>query len=126
TGLIAHTFHSLNGPWAARVTRGTRGGWFDSPLRQIYHPRGMGQQRCATARIFFFWCVAALAAGCRDGPAASTSRPSSGGAMRVASLAPAATDLILGMGAGDHLVAVSNYDAAEIGGRKLPQVGDYQ
>jgi iron complex transport system substrate-binding protein len=44
----------------------------------------------------------------------------------VASLVPAATDLILAMNAGDKLVAVSNYDAAEIASRKLPHVGDYQ
>jgi iron complex transport system substrate-binding protein len=43
----------------------------------------------------------------------------------VASLVPSATDLILGMGAGDHLVAVSNYDR-EPGAAKLPRVGDYQ
>ena len=30
------------------------------------------------------------------------------------------------MGAGDRLVAVSNYDSAEIANRKLPRVGDYQ
>ena len=44
---------------------------------------------------------------------------------RVASLVPAATDLIIGMGAGNHLVAVSNYDSAEVGSRELPRVGDY-
>src|SRR4051812_27107390 len=37
-------------------------------------------------------------------------------ALRVASLVPAATDLILGMNAGEHLVAVSNWDP------KLPQL----
>ena len=44
----------------------------------------------------------------------------------VASLSPAATDILLGIGAGDHLAAVSNYDAgrAEIEG--LPRVGDYR
>lgn len=44
----------------------------------------------------------------------------------VASLVPAATDLILGIGARDHLVAVSNWDAdrPEISG--LPRVGDYR
>jgi len=43
----------------------------------------------------------------------------------IASLVPAATDLIVGMGAGDHLVAVSNYDLiTEASG--LPRVGDYQ
>ena len=45
---------------------------------------------------------------------------------RVASLVPAATDLIVGMGAGDHLVAVSNYDFEREGTRGLPRVGDYQ
>ncbi len=39
---------------------------------------------------------------------------------------PAATDLIIGMGAGDHLIAVSNYDTGEIGTRQVPRVGDYQ
>ena len=44
----------------------------------------------------------------------------------VASLMPAATDLIIGMGAGDHLVAVSYQDAdrPELAG--IPRVGDYQ
>jgi iron complex transport system substrate-binding protein len=44
----------------------------------------------------------------------------------VASLSPAATDLLVGMGAADHLVAVSNFDTArdEIAG--LPRVGDYR
>ncbi len=44
----------------------------------------------------------------------------------MASLVPAATDLLIGMGASDHLVAVSNYDVdrPEIAG--LPRVGDYQ
>src|SRR4051812_22580320 len=43
----------------------------------------------------------------------------------VASLVPAATDLLVGMGAGDHLVAVSNYDLIkEVSA--LPRVGDYQ
>lgn len=45
---------------------------------------------------------------------------------KVASLVPAATDLIVGMGAADHLVAISNYDVAREGTRGLPRVGDYQ
>src|ERR1700744_3416424 len=44
----------------------------------------------------------------------------------VASMVPAATDILLGMGAGDHLVAVSNYDTANPGAARLPRVGDYQ
>jgi len=43
---------------------------------------------------------------------------------RLASLVPAATDLILAMGAGDHLVAVSAYD--NYVDKSLPRVGDYQ
>ena len=46
---------------------------------------------------------------------------------RIASLVPAATDLVVGMGAIDHLVAVSNQDSVnrpEI--RQFPRVGDYQ
>lgn len=44
----------------------------------------------------------------------------------VASLVPGATDLIVGMGAADHLVAVSTYDLDRDGTRGLPRVGDYQ
>jgi ABC-type Fe3+-hydroxamate transport system substrate-binding protein len=45
---------------------------------------------------------------------------------RVASITPAGTDLVIAMNAGDHLVAVSNYDVdrPEIAGK--PKVGDYQ
>jgi iron complex transport system substrate-binding protein len=38
---------------------------------------------------------------------------------------PAVTDLILGMHAGDQLVAVSNYDQDRAETRNLPRVGDY-
>ena len=44
----------------------------------------------------------------------------------VISLVPAATDLILGMGAGAHLVGVSNYDINRPAIEGLPRVGDYQ
>jgi ABC-type Fe3+-hydroxamate transport system substrate-binding protein len=45
----------------------------------------------------------------------------------VASLVPAATDLITQMGLADHLVGISNYDnAADLGLTGLPHVGDYQ
>lgn len=67
--------------------------------------------------------VALGAAGCdRKTPALPTATTKS---PTVASLVPSATDLILGMGAGDHLVAVSNYDR-EPGAANLPRVGDYQ
>jgi cobalamin transport system substrate-binding protein len=44
----------------------------------------------------------------------------------VASLVPAATDLLIGMGASDHLVAVSNFDEDREGTHGLPRVGDYE
>src|SRR2546426_12491560 len=50
---------------------------------------------------------------------------SSGKGRRVASLSPAATDLLVGMGAKDRLVAVSNFEfAPDV--KSLPHVGDYQ
>lgn len=48
-----------------------------------------------------------------------------GPAGTVASLVPAATDLLIAMGAKDHLVAVSNYDSRDATAG-LPRVGDYQ
>jgi iron complex transport system substrate-binding protein len=56
----------------------------------------------------------------------ASTNPSTQRALTVASLAPAATDLIIGMGAGAHLVAVSNFDFDRPGQPKLPHVGDYQ
>jgi iron complex transport system substrate-binding protein len=44
----------------------------------------------------------------------------------VASLVPAATDLIIGMGARDRLLAVSTYDRQRPDVAGLPRVGDYQ
>lgn len=82
-------------------------------------------------RQFWRWAAgfAFLGAGCLLGtgcdrgsaPAAAT------GAKKptVASLVPAATDLLIGMGAADHLAAVSDYDEAPQV-TKLPHVGAYQ
>jgi ABC-type Fe3+-hydroxamate transport system substrate-binding protein len=51
--------------------------------------------------------------------------PSAGKLRKIASLSPAATDLLVGLGAKDHLVAVSNFESSpEVKG--LPRVGDYQ
>ena len=92
----------------------------------------MGQPKNTTALIFFFRSgvlalAVALLAACREKPPSTTAAQSSPDIhTKVASLVPAATDLILGMGAADHLVAVSNYDSAEIGAKELPRVGDYQ
>ena len=60
------------------------------------------------------------------GRAATTAPSTQPGHKTVASLVPAATDLLLAMGAGDRLVAVSNYDVPRPGVRGLPRVGDYQ
>jgi ABC-type Fe3+-hydroxamate transport system substrate-binding protein len=64
--------------------------------------------------------------GCdaKTSPSAGTTKPT--GNIRIASLSPAATDLLIAMGAGDHLQAVSNFDPVEVNGRTLPRVGDYQ
>ncbi len=61
--------------------------------------------------------------GCNRPTPATTANPTTA---TIASLVPAATDLILGMGARDHLVAVSNWDPQlpELAG--LPRVGDYR
>jgi iron complex transport system substrate-binding protein len=44
----------------------------------------------------------------------------------VASMVPAATDILISMGARDHLIAVSNYDTTNPSVGDLPRVGDYQ
>lgn len=49
----------------------------------------------------------------------------SGKGRKIASLSPAATDMLVGIGAKDHLVAVSNFESSpEM--KALPRVGDYQ
>jgi iron complex transport system substrate-binding protein len=52
--------------------------------------------------------------------------PTTQRSLTVASLVPAATDLLLGMGAGDKLVAVSNWDPKRSETATLPRVGDYR
>lgn len=85
-------------------------------------------------RSLFTFCIAILllamgmallpTGGCDRAKSASTSQPA-GIPPRVVSLVPSATDLILGMGAGEHLVGVSTFDMASRT-RGLPRVGDYQ
>ncbi len=84
----------------------------------------MGQSRSAHhVRFFqFFLCFVLLAipiACDKPAPPPTSTSP------RIASLVPAATDLLLAMHAGDRLVAVSNYDT-QPGVQSLPRVGDYQ
>ncbi len=86
----------------------------------------MGQRRRETLRLFFaLTLLTTLTSGCeRSAAVAPVTRPS--GPRSVASLVPAATDMIIGMGARERLIAVSNWDAdrSEIAG--LARVGDYR
>jgi iron complex transport system substrate-binding protein len=98
---------------------------------QLYHPAVMNQRTLVFLRLQVLWLALGLAAGCGDAPVAGD-RPrreeAGGGAGRTtfASLVPAATDLLIGMGLGEHVVAVSNYDVDRPATRGLPRVGDYQ
>jgi len=87
-------------------------------------------------RRFFMllWLVALLALGMAVGLGLRHRRPDSRPVTqptavyvepRVASSVPAATDLLLGIGAGNHLVGVSYYDDDRLAGGR-PKIGDYQ
>ena len=65
--------------------------------------------------------AAVLACGCDRPAAAPASRPAH---PTIASLAPAATETLLAIGAGEQIVAVSNYESAPAV-RDRPRVGDY-
>ena len=122
----------------------TRAAAFDTDLRQLYHPRAMGQR--PARRSFPFLTLLTLLAltivgrGCEraDAPVSPTTTPAAATASTtptatanvaratVASLSPAATEILIGIGAGDRLVAVSNYDPKRAETKHLPRVGDYQ
>lgn len=98
---------------------------FDTYLGGLYHPRRMGQRfRPSLIRTLLAICPLLVVVGCERGPAATTApakaRPT------IASLSPAATDLLVGMGAADHLVAVSHFDYPRPETQGLPKIGDYQ
>jgi ABC-type Fe3+-hydroxamate transport system substrate-binding protein len=57
---------------------------------------------------------------------ATTAAAAAASPATVASLSPAATEILIGIGAGDRLVAVSNFDPKRAETRNLPRVGDYQ
>jgi iron complex transport system substrate-binding protein len=89
----------------------------------------MGQRRFGADRaILPAVLVVLMVFGCDDRTARSPSTPttSPNSPQKIASLVPAATDLLIAMGAGDRLIAVSNYDFDREGVRGLPRVGDYQ
>src|SRR5512133_3132877 len=83
----------------------------------------MGQCSTLARNISFLLCGLVLSAGCSDRAGKPTATRPAG--VTVASTVPAATDLILGMGAGEHLVAVSKYDKDRPDVSGLPLVGDY-
>jgi len=80
-------------------------------------PRILGLTALAAAAL-----VAAVIAGRRNAPIAAVAAAEP----RVASITPAGTDLLIGMGAGDHLVGVSNFDHDREGTIGKPKIGDYQ
>src|SRR4051794_40169039 len=79
---------------------------------------------------FPFWRLGALAFACflalscnrAPAPATTTTTQTATKSPRIASLVPAASDLLIGMGAADHLVAVSNWDTKRPENEKLPRV----
>ena len=66
-----------------------------------------------------------VVAGCDGDASTASQRGRANGKPTIASLVPAATDVILAFGAGDQLVAVSNYDFEREGTAGKPRVGDY-
>jgi iron complex transport system substrate-binding protein len=87
----------------------------------------MGQRRALTflAAIGAVGVIVAVILITPKPPAkqAATTSPSE---IRVASITPAGTDLVIGLGAGDRLVGVRNYDDDREGTAGKPRIGDYQ
>src|SRR5690348_4099887 len=94
---------------------------FDTDLQQIYHPRRMGQRLARPINekllLVLIGCVGIL--GC-DRTASRHATNTASTKPTVASLVPAATDMIIAMGAADQLVAISNYDRERPEIQKLP------
>src|SRR4051794_5058399 len=87
----------------------------------------MGQRaRPRMLPIFFALVLVITNSSCDRADSAAAVASTQPAKITVASLVPAATDLLIGMGAGDRLVAVSNFDAKRGATRALPRVGDYQ
>lgn len=94
---------------------------FDSDFSQLYHPPAMGQRARLFAMLILLAALSLL--GCKDRASAPPATRPAG--VSVASLVPAATDLLVAMGASGHLVAISKWDHAQAGIEHLPRVGDY-
>lgn len=100
---------------------------------RLYHPRVFEKRRNPTAKPKSRWLLLLLTVGlivtthaCRKSPAPATSQPAKFIRPTVASLVPAASDIILHIGGERHLVAISNYDDHRQAFATLPRVGDYQ
>lgn len=83
-------------------------------------------RRMHAVEVLILMAVAGVVCGCdrgtekgAPGVAAGRRRPT------VASVVPAATDVLLAMGAGDHLVGCSNCEPQRAELRNVPRVGDY-
>jgi iron complex transport system substrate-binding protein len=85
----------------------------------------MGQPRVAGILAFALAVVAGAAALMSvHGTGVQPSRSLPG--VRIASITPAGTSLLVAMGEGDRIVGVSNYDDDREGVSGRPRVGDYQ
>ena len=84
----------------------------------------MGQPRIVGIVVLF--AIAVLAVVVMHKPAALPKKVVAISGIRVASITPAGTDLLIGIGAGDRLVGVSNYDDDREGTAGKPRIGDYQ
>lgn len=85
---------------------------------------GMNQRILAVIAAFVL-AAGALALVGRWGPRQNIAVPSGGG-VAIASITPAGTDLVIGIGAGDRLVGVSNFNDDREGTAGKPRIGDYQ
>jgi iron complex transport system substrate-binding protein len=82
-----------------------------------------------STRILALFSVAILAAAAAvllNPPSQVTPATSLHNDIRIASVTPAGTDLVIGIGEGDHLVGVSNFDDDRQGTAGKPRIGDYQ
>lgn len=83
----------------------------------------MGQSAKRNFALAVTWLIVLI--GC-DNTQSSPPPPATAATVRLASLSPAATDLLMSMNAGPRLIAVSEYDKGRPDTKNLPVVGDYQ
>lgn len=98
---------------------------FDTDFQHLYHPRAMGQAGKTGVAVSVMGAIVAGMLLARCGPG-TDEHSNQAGPVRIASITPAGTDLVIGLGAGDDLVGVSNYDDDREGTAGKARVGDYQ